>query len=280
MWIDYANPMVFPALMTLSFMNCRNVERRLVVPPQGVAKKAAKRHRSRTRYYVLDIEPMRKLLDGKGEARTKGIGHALHICRGHFKTFTSDAPLFGRLTGTYWWTPQVRGRADQGTITKDYRIRVDGDGFVGSTYREADESVEVAEPMTKAGQPEPAPDEYGRGLRAHNRTQNVLAEAVRAAGYEPRSPRDDDPPFDLLWRAGDETWVAEVKSITEANEEGQLRMALGQVKRYAQALEDAGTRPRQVVAVECHPFDDTWIDLFNDEGIVLVWPEVMQLALG
>jgi hypothetical protein len=57
-------------------------------------------------------------------------------------------------------------------------------------------------------------------------------------------------------------------------------MALGQVKRYAQALEDTGVRPRQMIAIECHPFDETWIDLCNDEGIVLVWPEVIALALN
>jgi hypothetical protein len=71
-----------------------------------------------------------------------------------------------------------------------------------------------------------------------------------------------------------------VKSLTEANEEGQLRMALGQVKRYAPGAGGRGVRPRQVIAVECHPFDETWIDLCNDEGIVLVWPEVIALALN
>jgi len=30
----------------------------------------------------------------------------------------------------------------------------------------------------------------------------------------------------------------------------------------------------------CHPFDEASIDLCNDEGIVVVWPEVMMLALG
>jgi hypothetical protein len=30
-----------------------------------------------------------------------------HIARGHFKTFTEEAPLFGKWTGMYFWEPQV-----------------------------------------------------------------------------------------------------------------------------------------------------------------------------
>jgi hypothetical protein len=84
------------------------------------------------------------------------------------------------------------------------------------------------------------PDLGGRGLRAHNVTQNLLARAVRNAGHEPRGARPDEPQFDLAWGSGDVVWVAEVKSITPQNEERQLRTALGQVLRYRQLLESEG----------------------------------------
>lgn len=58
------------------------------------------------------------------------------------------------------------------------------------------------------------PDTSQRGLRAHNRTQNLLARAIEAAGFVPRSPKQDEPNVDVAWKDGDTRWVAEVKSVT------------------------------------------------------------------
>ena len=52
-------------------------------------------------YHVLNIDPMRRVLSRDGHADTSGLRHALHICRGHFKEFTDEAPLFGKYTGSY-----------------------------------------------------------------------------------------------------------------------------------------------------------------------------------
>jgi hypothetical protein len=51
-----------------------------------------------------------------------------------------------------------------------------------------------------------------------------------------RTPRPDEPQYDLAWLAGDTLYVAEVKSLTAANEERQLRLGLGQVLRYTHLL--------------------------------------------
>jgi hypothetical protein len=258
----------FPAAFGLSLLNCKNVDMRAVHPPEKLAKRAQrKRGRPLAIYYVLDINPMRRILDTEGEAQTKGLGHAMHICRGHFKTYTEEAPLFGKRTGTYWWESQVRGKAEHGVVEKDYRIRLDQG--LGREYVEADEHAEIA-----PSAPEHVgldPDLGGRGVRAHNVTQNLLAEAVRSAGHEPRRPKPDEPQYDLAWEAGDETWVAEVKSITPQNEERQLRTALGQVLRYCQLLEEEGRTVKPMIATEVTPTDPSWIDLCAREGIVLVW---------
>lgn len=117
--------LLLPALFALSLMHCRNVTVRTVDPPAALAKKAARHHgRPLTRYHVLDIAPMREVLDGKGEAKRRGLRHALHLCRGHFKTFTPDAPLFGRHVGQYWWADHARGNKQNGNIDKDYRLRL------------------------------------------------------------------------------------------------------------------------------------------------------------
>jgi hypothetical protein len=218
---------------------------------------------------------MRRALDIEGEARTKGLRHALHICRGHFKTFSEESPLFGKHTGTYWWESQVRSKAELGIVEKDYRIRLDHG--LGREYVEADEHHEI-----KPTAPEHIgldPDLGGRGLRAHNVTQNALAQAVREAGHEPRRPKPDEPQFDLAWEDGNTTWVAEVKSVTPQNEERQLRTALGQVLRYRQLLEADGRTVRAMIATEVEPSDASWADLCSREGVALVWGP-NNLAVG
>ena len=131
-----------------------------------------------------------------------------------------------------------RGKADHGVIEKDYRVRLD-EGL-GREYVEADEHAEI-----KPNAPEHTgldPDLGGRGLRAHNVTQNLLAHAVSEAGHDPRRPKPDEPQFDLAWEAGDVTWVAEVKSVTSLNEERQLRTALGQVSATGNSSKPRGAR--------------------------------------
>lgn len=46
----------------------------------------------------------------------------LHRVRGHFKTFTADAPLLGHSVGTYWWGWQVRGKKANGQVISDYEL--------------------------------------------------------------------------------------------------------------------------------------------------------------
>ena len=64
-----------------------------------------------------------------------------------------------------------------------------------------------------------------------------------------------------------------MKSTTPANEERQLRLALGQVQRYVQQLEADDRTIRAVIAVERAPADLSWVELCADKGVVLTWPE-------
>lgn len=270
-WVNGLSVFLGPALLTISLLHCKNVDVRLVDPPEKLSRRAQRQHgRPLVRYYVLDIIPMRRVLDSEGEATRKGLRHALHICRGHFKTYTEESPLFGKHTGTYWWDAQVRGKADEGVIEKDYRVRLDQG--LGREYVAADEHPEIEpDALEHTGLD---PDLGGRGLRAHNVTQNLLASAVEEAGHVPRRPRPDEPQYNLAWEAGEVTWVAEVKSITRQNEERQLRQALGQVLRYRQLLAEDGRIVHALIAAECEPSDERWVRLCADEGIVLVWPPI------
>jgi methylmalonyl-CoA mutase cobalamin-binding subunit len=160
-------------------------------------------------------------------------------------------------------------------VLKDYRVNAARE--FGKAYREADESPLNAD---KEAPPSKDPDSIGRGLTAHNRTQNVIAEILRKIGIEPLSPGRDEPEYDIAWKIGETFHVCEVKSITALNEERQLRMAVGQVIRYRQKLAACGHEPIQaVVAAERCPNDRSWVDLCEKEGILLIWPEVASNAL-
>ena len=110
------------AMAALTFMNCRNVEMRDALSTKE--KRAFERRRGckPARYHVLDIKGVRSRA-GTGSPGPVSLSTALHWCRGHFKTFTGERPMFGKLSGRYWWTPQVRGDHAAGLVTKDYRVK-------------------------------------------------------------------------------------------------------------------------------------------------------------
>lgn len=135
------------------------------------------------------------------------------------------------------------------------------------------EYSEVAE-LVSSGEREPFdvdPSVIDRGVEGHAYTQNRLAGVVLAAGWRPVSPRPSEPQYDVAWRASAGLFVAEVKSLTEANEERQLRLGLGQVLRYRHVLAVNDEKVTAVLAVERQPTDPTWLDLCAALGVVLCW---------
>jgi len=142
-----------------------------------------------------------------------------------------------------------------------------GEFPLGTSYRESQVSPVPSErkPFTV----DPALVE--RGLKGHADTQNELALILRQAGIEPRSRLPREPNYDLAWEAGGAAFVAEIKSITNDNEEEQLRLGLGQVLRYRHRLRRIGHG--HVVAVlvpERAPRDSSWAELCRDLGVILL----------
>jgi hypothetical protein len=72
------------------------------------------------------------------------------------------------------------------------------DAALGSDYREADEDA------TTAGRDpfEVDPTLVDRALRGHATAQNALADLLRSRSLTPRSPRPDEPQFDIAWIDG------------------------------------------------------------------------------
>jgi hypothetical protein len=142
---------------------------------------------------------------------------------------------------------------------------------MGGAYRQ------VGETAPDEHLPAPAArdsDASGAGWVEHNTTQYRIARIVAAAGWAPRSPRAEEPRYDLAWARGQIIWVAEVKSVTSQNEERQLRTAIGQVLRYRQKLTASGHNVQAVIATSRPPSDPSCDELCQLEGIILAWPDV------
>ena len=150
------------------------------------------------------------------------------------------------------------------------------DEGVGAEYRPADVDAATSEEEPFAR--DPAVVE--RGLRGHAQAQEALAQYVRELGAIPRSPRADEPNYDLAWEHEGQVFVAEVKSITDRNEEKQLRLGLGQVLRYRQLLSTPDRQAAAVLMVERAPRDPSWLELCDALDVRLRWPALVQAQSG
>lgn len=107
---------------SILFLNCKGIIQKQIDPPEKLNKKRkASGKLPMFSYYILEIEQPCK---NKNTSLSLNKGNIrLHECRGHFKEFTKEAPLFGKCTGLYWWEPQWRGSAKRGVIIKDYKFK-------------------------------------------------------------------------------------------------------------------------------------------------------------
>lgn len=114
---------MYPLFLSLSFMHCKNVSLSGIEPRPKISRRHEKRHgRPLTRYYTLEIEPMKQILRTEGRSDEVGLKRALHICRGHFATYSPEKPLFGKYAGTFWKPQHVRGSKERGEVLKDYDV--------------------------------------------------------------------------------------------------------------------------------------------------------------
>lgn len=108
------------AFYAISMMNCRNVD---VLPALTATRRAGKKTRRQPKppieYHRIKL-PTPKA-SGGGVGTLTGTTK-LHTARGHFKTYTEDAPLMGKHVGTYYWGWQVRGRRENGEVISSYEV--------------------------------------------------------------------------------------------------------------------------------------------------------------
>lgn len=106
------------AFYAISLMNCKNVgiEIKSTKPRGG---KKTKRVGPSKEYRVIHLPKPKS--SSKVPSLATG-GTKLHTARGHFKTYTAEAPLMGKAVGTYYWGWQVRGRKENGEIISSYKV--------------------------------------------------------------------------------------------------------------------------------------------------------------
>lgn len=138
----------------------------------------------------------------------------------------------------------------------------------GAPYRPTAPDIDIS----KSDVFERDPNKLDRSLRAHARTQEALADAVREAGFEPASSFEKECDFDIAWKVDNTVFVAEVKSLSAANETLQLRLGLGQVLDYANRLRTQRWTVRAVLAVERQPTDLRWVAVCATADVLLTWP--------
>jgi hypothetical protein len=111
-------------MKTMSIINCKNIEIEEEEPNPKLQKSRKKKGRlpllSRHRVMIIPSAGQRK----KGHAPQELWENRAHTVRGHFKTFTDEAPLLGKITGTFWWSPFARGSVTEGVIEKEYELEV------------------------------------------------------------------------------------------------------------------------------------------------------------
>jgi hypothetical protein len=104
---------------SLLFLSCKNIEKQLVLPSEPLnRKRKASGKTSLFSYHILILKPTTQ--------RQKSLPQHLwtnriHLRMGHFKSYTEENPLFGRVVGRFWWQPCVAGRNKKGIVVKEYR---------------------------------------------------------------------------------------------------------------------------------------------------------------
>lgn len=114
--------MRFTLLHALALMHCKNI----YVIDQPLTRQQ-RRQLERKNVDPIMVKTLAVRPTGAIKASTPGFNRLTrlmrhHLVRGHFKTFTPEAPLFGKHVGTYWWESSVRGHSEKGEVKKSYKV--------------------------------------------------------------------------------------------------------------------------------------------------------------
>lgn len=117
---------VYPSLLAITFLHCKNVTIIDEAVPKPLAKKYAARHNGMqpVRYKTLVIEPLKAVLRTQGRSGEVGLAKALHICRGHFRDYREGRGLFGKYHALVWTPMTIRGTKGKDAPAREIQIKV------------------------------------------------------------------------------------------------------------------------------------------------------------
>ena len=115
-----------PALMAQTLMHCKNIS--IVPEPQQpkLVKKFTRNHGTPpSSFRTIVIDPMKTAIRaveciGNTEAAAK---QRMHVIRGHYKTYTPERKLFGKVSGRFFFSAHVAGDPTLGVIQSDYLVK-------------------------------------------------------------------------------------------------------------------------------------------------------------
>lgn len=115
------------AINTFALLNCKNVLLEDRDPNQVARHRRKRQGKTGIEWKVLSVQRVGAARGQSGAAASDKLTRA-HLVRGHFKTYTKEAPLLGRAVGRFWWSPVARGNAERGAILKDYSVEENPNG--------------------------------------------------------------------------------------------------------------------------------------------------------
>lgn len=109
---------IYQALM---LMNCKNISY-ADHEPKPLTKKQKRRGEKRGVSFKTIVIDTDDTYYFRSKAQDPKNHNALHMCRGHFVTYTDDNKLFGKYTGRYWRRPHLRGKNKDAVNINDYKL--------------------------------------------------------------------------------------------------------------------------------------------------------------
>lgn len=123
-WRCLVQRMHMSAWFAISLLHCKNVEQRITTPDPNRKKKWKKKYGIEpVSYRTLVVKNTGRTGGGAGNPGERYLG-PLSLVRGHFRTYTADKPMFGRVAGTFFVPQHCRGSRDVGEVVKDYQVKV------------------------------------------------------------------------------------------------------------------------------------------------------------
>jgi hypothetical protein len=114
-------------LLAIGWMNCKNLTLEDVKIPEHTQRRRRKnRQPIGLDYRQIKVMPDKRKKSGTTSSHEDPQPQPLHMVRGHFKTFTAEKPLLGRIVGTFWWSHQLRGVEEMGRINHEYHTTAMG----------------------------------------------------------------------------------------------------------------------------------------------------------